>query len=114
MDKLITAQRIANFLLLKGVAFEEKKMFGGMAFMVDDKMLAGANRDNKLLARVDPAEEEALLCKNGVSPMEQAGRVMHGYLFVEPEGYEQDEDLEFWLEKCLEFNPKAKSSKQKK
>lgn len=114
MHKEITAQRIADFLTLKGVAFEEKKMFGGMAFMVDDKMLAGANRDAKLLVRIDPAEEEQLLHREGVSLMEQTGRSMHGFLYVEPEAFDSDEELNFWLDKCLEYNPKAKSSKKKK
>lgn len=114
VDKIINTQRIADALTLKGIEFEEKKMFGGVCFLVDDKMLAGANRDAKLLLRVDPAEEEQLLQREGVSLMEQSGRSMHGFLYVEPEGFESDEELNFWLDKCLEYNPKAKSSKKKK
>ena len=112
MDKIINTQRIANALTLKGIEFEEKKMFGGFCFMVDDKMLAGANRDAKLLVRVDPLEEEQLLQREGVSLMEQTGRSMHGFLYVEPEVFENDAALNFWLDKCLEYNPKAKSSKK--
>lgn len=114
MHKEITALRIADFLTLNGIAFEEKKMFGGVCFLVDDKMLAGANRDAKLLVRIDPSEEEQLLRREGVSLMEQTGRSMHGFLYVEPEAYEGDEALSFWLGKCMEYNPKAKSSKKKK
>lgn len=38
---------------------------------------------------------------------------MKGFLFIEPDGYDTDEDLEFWIGKCLEFKPRAKSSKKK-
>jgi len=114
MNKLITTQRIADFLTLKGIVFEEKKMFGGVCFLVDDKMLAGANRDAKLLVRINPLEEEQLLQREGVSLMEQTGRSMHGFLYVDPEAFDSDEELTFWLDKCLEYNPKAKSSKKKK
>lgn len=114
MDKIINTQRIADALTVKGIEFEEKKMFGGVCFMVDDKMLAGANRDAKLMVRVDPEEEEPLLQREGVSLMEQSGRSMHGFLYIEPGAFESDEELSFWLDKCLEYNPKAKSSKKKK
>ncbi len=114
MDKIINTQRIADALTVKGIEFEEKKMFGGVCFMVDDKMLAGANRDAKLMVRVDPEEEEPLLQREGVSLMEQSGRSMHGFLYIEPGAFESDEELSFWLGKCLEYNPKAKSSKKKK
>ena len=82
--------------------------------MVDDKMLAGANRDAKLMVRVDPEEEEPLLQREGVSLMEQSGRSMHGFLYIEPGAFESDEELSFWLGKCLEYNPKAKKEQQLK
>lgn len=113
MEKHITSGRIADYLTGRNVAFEEKKMFGGICFMVDGKMLAGANRDNKLLVRVDPAEENELLQRPGdVCIMEHGTRPMHGYLYVMPEGYERDADLAFWIEKCLEYNPRAKASRK--
>jgi hypothetical protein len=45
--------------------------------------------------------------------MIHGGRPMTGYLFIQPEGYDMDEDLNFWVKKCLEFNPLAKASKKK-
>ncbi|MCC6723461.1 MAG: TfoX/Sxy family protein [Saprospiraceae bacterium] len=114
MDKQITATRIADALTAKGIVYEEKKMFGGICYLVDDKMLAGANRDGKLLARVDPAETDELLERPFATPMAMQGKHMPGFLYVLPEGYESEADLEFWLGKCLEYNPKAKSSKKKK
>jgi TfoX N-terminal domain len=113
MDKTITAQRIADQLLLRGVVFEQKKMFGGICFLVDDKMLVGANRDNKLLIRVAPEEDAALLQRAEVTPMMHGDRSMPGFLYVESAGFEEDKALGFWLDKCLEYNPRAKSSKKK-
>lgn len=114
-EKIITAQRIADMLTAKGLAFEQKKMFGGICFLVDEKMLIGANRDNKLLARIDPAEEAALLARSaGISVMEHGSRLAHGYLYIEAPQFESDTELAFWLRKCLEYNPKAKASGKKK
>ncbi len=88
------------------------KMMGGLCFMVDDKMCIGIVKES-LMARIDPEEEDDLLSKEGSKPMDFTGRPMKGYLFIEPEGVDMDEDLDFWVEKCLDFNPKAKSSKKK-
>lgn len=46
--------------------------------------------------------------------MFQGGREMKGYVLVLSEKYDSDHELEFWISKCLEFNPKAKASKKKK
>ena len=67
-----------------------------------------------LMARVDPADESTFTNRNGVEAMIHGGRPMPGYLFVDPAAYESDADLTFWVEKCLEFNPKAKASGKKK
>ena len=79
--------------------------------MVDDKMCLGIIRD-ELMARVGPETYEALLNQKGARPMDFTKRPMRGYLYVSPEGIDFDRDLEFWIEKCLEFNPLAKSSKK--
>ncbi len=112
MENHITAARIADMLTGKGIAFERKRMFGGDCFMVADKMLAGTYKGG-IMARVDPAEEDELTQRPGASAMIHGGRAMPGFLMIGPEGYESDRDLGFWLEKCLEFNPKAKASKKK-
>ena len=80
--------------------------------MVDDKMCLGIVKD-ELMARVGPdAENEALKMK-GSRPMDFTGRPMKGYLFVSEEGIDMEEDLEKWVQLCLDFNPQAKSSKKK-
>ena len=106
-------ERIGIALKRKGVSFEEKKMMGGLAMMVDEKMCVGVIKDN-LMARIDPDIYEAALSRDACKPMDFTGKRMKGYVFVEPEGIDQEEDLEYWLELALEFNPRAKSSKKKK
>jgi TfoX/Sxy family transcriptional regulator of competence genes len=106
-------ERIGIALKRKGVSFEEKKMMGGLAMMVDEKMCVGVIKDN-LMARIDPDIYETALSRYGCKPMDFTGKRMKGYVFVEPEGIDQEEDLEYWLELALEFNPRAKSSKKKK
>lgn len=80
--------------------------------MVDDKMCLGTYKGG-LMARVAPETIEALVKRPGASQMIHGGRPMTGYLFIDPEGYDQDVDLLFWIDQCLEFNPRAKSSKKK-
>lgn len=112
MENQITGERIAELLTAKGISFELKKMFGGVCFMVDDKMLIGTYKGG-VMARVDPAETDALVERRGASQMIHGGKPMLGYLMLETSGYESDGELAFWVDKCLEYNPKAKSSKKK-
>ncbi len=107
------AERLRQIFGEKNVITKEVKMMGGLGFMVDDKLCAGIFR-GKLMARTDPDEKEQLSQMPGAEPMEMGGREMKGYLHVGPEGFDNDKDLEFWISKCLEFNPKAKSSKKKR
>lgn len=111
-DKHLAA-RIALQLRRKHVAFEEKKMFGGICFMVDDKMCMGVVGD-KIMARTNPNEMVALLELEGAAPMDFTGRSMKGFIFVGDTGYDTENELDFWVDKCLEYNPLAKSSKRKK
>lgn len=106
------AERIRTNFKQKHVQFEEKKMMGGLCFMVDDKMCAGVVK-NELMARVDPEVYDNVLNNKGSREMDFTGRAMRGFLFITPEGVDMDNDLNYWLDLCLEFNPKAKSSKKK-
>lgn len=106
-------ERMRNILIARDVYWEEKKMMGGITFMVDEKMCFGTFKEG-VLFRVDPEERDALLEESYADVMTQAGREMKGYVYVLPAGYDTDQEMEFWIEKCLEFNPKAKASKKKK
>lgn len=86
--------------------------------MVDGKMACGIHFDKKrqidlMMARVGPDRYEALLDHSHTFPMDFTGRPMRGYVFISSEGYDSDEDLEFWLDQVLAFNPLAKASKKK-
>ena len=106
-------ERIITSLKNQGVAFEEKRMMGGLAFMVDDKMCVGVVREN-LMCRLDPDVYEIALKKKGCKPMDFTGKPMKGFVFIEPEGIDLDEDLDYLIELALEFNPRAKSSRKNK
>ncbi len=108
------AERLRRCLNGRAAAsIEEKKMMGGLCFMVNDKMCVGVVK-NQLMARIDPDQEQDALKRNGARPMDFTGRPMKGFVFVSPEGIDQEDDLEYWVSLCLNFNPKAKSSKRKK
>jgi len=111
-DELL-ADRIKSVLDEKNSLFEEKQMMGGLAFMVNNKMCVGVVK-NKMMARIDPDIYEDAITKEGCRPMDFTGRPMKGWIFLEPEGIDLDDDLSYWVELALEYNPKAKSSKKKK
>lgn len=106
-------ERLQNAMHSRGVVWTEKRMFGGVSFMVDDKMCFGPFRDG-LMVRINPEEEEALLKREDVEQMIMKNTPMKGYLIVSMEGIDMESDLDFWIGKCLEFNPIAKASKKKK
>ena len=108
-----TAARIEDYLTAKNVAHSSKKMFGGLCFLVDDKMLVGLIGE-QLMARIGPDNYEESVAKPHVDAMDFTGREMKGYVYVNPDGLVNDEDLQLWLDLALEYNPKAKSSKKKK
>ena len=113
------ADRINKILKEKKANFFEKKMFGGLCYMVNDKMCCGSLYDKKretdyLMARIGEDAYENEIGKDGVYPMDFTGRPMRGYIFVTPEAMDLDKELEHWVQLCLDFNPKAKASKKKK
>ena len=80
--------------------------------MVDDKMCFGTYKGG-IMTRVAPELTEELIGREGASQMIHGGRPMTGYIFLEGVAYDMDADLEFWIQQCLDFNPRAKSSKKK-
>ncbi|WP_430815786.1 TfoX/Sxy family protein [Carboxylicivirga sp. RSCT41] len=106
------ADRIRQALNDKKANYEEKKMMGGLCFMVDDKMCVGVVK-NDMMTRISPDDYDTLLTEPGAKPMDFTGRVMKGFVMVEPAGIDMDDDLYKWVQRCLDFNPQAKSSKKK-
>lgn len=105
--------RIKEILAEKNTDYTFKNMMGGVCFLVDDKMIAGVVKD-KLMARIDPEFHPEALKMEGCGEMDFTGRPMKGFVFVENSGIDSDDKLGFWIQKCLDYNPKAKSSKKKK
>jgi hypothetical protein len=87
----------------------EKKMMGGLIFMVNDKMCLGLDIDkstgkDRLMVRVGKAKHDQLIFKKGSREMDFTGKVMRGFLFIDPDGFDSEDDLDFWIEKALHFN----------
>ena len=80
----------------------EQKMFGGIAFMLAGNMCVGVLGDS-LMARVGPAQYGEALTQPHARPMDFTGRAMRGFVYVDPEGFTDDADLEAWLERCVRF-----------
>jgi TfoX/Sxy family transcriptional regulator of competence genes len=96
------ADRIRSQIgLLPGVV--EKRMFGGVAFMLDGNMLVGPLKDGSLLARVGKDAYQEALTRPGASPMTFTGREMSGFVEVRGEGIETDEMLRDWIELARRF-----------
>ena len=80
----------------------EQKMFGGIAFMVNDHMCVGVINED-LVLRLGDDEGEAALEDPNVRPMDFTGRPMKNFLFVSPEGVRNEEDLRGWIKKAHDF-----------
>jgi len=110
-DEYLT-ERIRNALKEQGASFEEKKMFGGICFMVDDKMCVGIIK-NDLMVRLDPELHDQAVKREGARPMDFSGKSMKGFVYVEPAAIDLDSQLEEWVRLALEYNPRAKATKKK-
>jgi len=92
---------------------EEKSMFGGLCFMVNDKMCVGVEKE-RLMVRLNPDIYDEVMEKEGCMPMDFTGRIMKGYVFVDIEALNTKKKLEYWINLALEYNKIAKVSKKKK
>ena len=95
------AQRVRETLRNKrGVT--ERKMFGGIAFMLRGHMFVGV-LDRSLMARVGPQSYERALAAQGVRPMDFTGKPMRGYVFVGAPSLKSEADLQHWVDLCADF-----------
>jgi TfoX/Sxy family transcriptional regulator of competence genes len=92
---------------------EEKKMMGGLTFMVNDKMCVGILKDD-LMIRIDPEIEAQVLEKPAARQMDFTGRPMKGYILVDESGIKTRKDMDYWIGLALDFNSRAKASKKAK
>jgi len=81
----------------------EKRMFGGLAFLLNGNMAVSASGQGGLLLRIDPAKADSLTSHPHVRRFEMRGRAMDGWLHVEPEAVEVDADLRRWVDEGLGY-----------
>ena len=82
--------------------YNEKKMFGGIAFMVRNRMCVGVINDT-LMARVGPKNYQKFLKRKYVNEMDFTGKPLKGFLYVENQGIRSDKNLEEWVKICEKF-----------
>jgi TfoX/Sxy family transcriptional regulator of competence genes len=81
----------------------EKRMFGGLAFLVSGNMSVAASGQGGLMVRVEPEETDKLLSKPHTRPMEMRGREMQGWVRVDDEGVRTKRQLEPWVRRGVAF-----------
>lgn len=81
---------------------EERKMFGGLCFLLNGNLLVGIWKDS-LIARLGPDEGEVALLEPHVRAFDVAGKPMRNWVLVEPQGVEGDEALKAWIERATKF-----------
>ncbi len=107
------ADRVREIISRTHKKVEEKKMFGGLCFMVNDKMCVGVESE-RLMIRFDPAKTDEVMEKEGCSPMDFTSKVMKGFAFIDIDVLSSKKQLEYWVNLALDYNRFAKASKKKK
>lgn len=87
---------------LSGRRVEEKKMMGGLTFMVNGKMCVGVHTD-RMMCRIDPEVHAAALRRKGVRVMDFTGKPMRRFVFVEKDGIESTKDFDYWINLALDI-----------
>ena len=105
------ADRTREIIALTHKNIEEKKMFGGLCFMVNDKMCVGVEK-NRIMVRLDPDKYDEVIEKEGCEPMNFTGKIMKGFVFVNDEVLKTKKQLEYWVKLALDYNKIAKASKK--
>jgi TfoX/Sxy family transcriptional regulator of competence genes len=108
------AERVREYLAtMPDLQVEEKKMFGGLAFLVGGKMCVNVSGDH-LMCRFNPRLTEEIVSKKGYQPLTMKGKQYQGYCYVDPTGFQSKTDFEYWMTRCLEFNQAAKATTGKR
>jgi TfoX/Sxy family transcriptional regulator of competence genes len=92
---------------------EEKKMFRGVTFMVNDKMCISVSAD-RLMCRIGAAKQQEAVEKPGCTEVIMRGNVMKDFVYVSHDAFKNKKDFDYWIKLCLDFNKEAKSSKKKR
>jgi TfoX/Sxy family transcriptional regulator of competence genes len=111
MSDTLTARVRAALMDVPDV--EERKMFGGITFMVNGKMCVSVGA-RRLMCRIDPRAHEAALQRKGCRTVVMKGREYRGYVHVDAEAVTKQSDLRHWIDLALDFNGRAKSSRKRR
>ena len=84
-------------------ALSERRMFGGLAFLVHGNMAVAVSGEGGLLVRVDPEQSDELLASSPATPMQMRGRSMSGWLRVASEDVLTEHDLATWVERGISY-----------
>jgi len=95
------AERI-RLALARKKNMDEKKMFGGVGFLLNGNMLVGVWKDS-LTVRLGPDDGDEALLEAHVKPFDITGRAMKGWVLVEPQGVESDDLLNGWVQRAIKF-----------
>jgi|SRR5208283_4484916 len=95
------AARIRDALVRKK-GIEERKMFGGICFLLNGNMLVGVWKDS-LIARLGPEQGDEALLEPHVKVFDITGKPMKNWILVEPEGVVEDEQLKDWIQWAVKF-----------
>lgn len=96
------AARLRPVLAKAKLELVEKKMFGGMGFMLRGNMLIGTTAKGALLVRIDPAKAEEAIAR-GAEPMHMGPRLMTGFMAVNPSALPDAASIGAWVESCLAY-----------
>jgi TfoX/Sxy family transcriptional regulator of competence genes len=92
---------------------EEKTMFRGVTFMVNDKMCISSG-DDELMLRIDPAQHEHVVEQDGCRSIMMKGKVCKGYVYVHEDSLKSKKVFDYWIGLALDFNKHAKAAKKRK
>jgi hypothetical protein len=98
-------------LLARERGLTEKRMFGGLAFLINGNMAVSASGQGGLMVRVDPGETDKLASRGHVRPFEMRGRPMDGWLRVDVEGVRTKRQLEVWVTRGVAYARSLPSKK---
>lgn len=87
---------------LEGIPYVEKKMFGGIGFLIHGNMACGVHKE-AMIVRIDPAKQEKLLKKPSAKVFDITGKPMKGWLMVEPDGCKTKKQLSAWVKEGIAF-----------
>jgi hypothetical protein len=81
----------------------EKRMFGGLSFLLNGHLFVSAKKDGRVLASVGKATEAEALQRPGAQPMQHGGRRMPGFLWIDADAIEDDDALRDWVALCEKY-----------